>query len=161
MRPEPPSFDEFFVQESDTLLRLLCVILGSRSQAEDVAQEALTKVFERWDRVGGMENPAGYLFTVAMNQARSEHRKAARALKRLVRSTPANDDVFAPVEDRDEALQALAVLTPRQRAALVLTEALGYSGEEAATLLGIKASTVYALTHQARATLAQQAEVTP
>jgi len=35
----------------------------------------------------------------------------------------------------------------------VLTEALGYSGEEAGLLLGIKASTVWALTHQARATL--------
>ncbi len=35
----------------------------------------------------------------------------------------------------------------------MLTEALGYSGEEAGLLLGIKASTVWALTHQARATL--------
>lgn len=35
----------------------------------------------------------------------------------------------------------------------MLTEALGYSGEEAGQLLGIKASTVWALTHQARSAL--------
>ena len=42
---------------------------------------------------------------------------------------------------RDTATRALGALTPRQRAALVLTEALAYSGKEAGTLLGIKAST--------------------
>ena len=43
---------------------------------------------------------------------------------------------------------------------MVLTEALGYSGEEAGQLLGIKASTVWALTHQARAALQGTTEVT-
>ena len=66
--------------------------------------------------------------------------------------------MFASIEDRDEAMRALGALTPRQRAALVLTEGLGYSGEETGELLGIKASTVYALTHQARAALAANKE---
>lgn len=57
-------------------------------------------------------------------------------------------------------MKALAGLTPRQRAALVLTEALGYSGEETGRLLGIRASTVYALTHQARAALRADLEAT-
>ena len=64
------------------------------------------------------------------------------------------------VEERDVATKALARLTPRQRAALVLTEALGYSGEEAGRLLGIKASTVWALTHQAREALKGTMEAT-
>jgi DNA-directed RNA polymerase specialized sigma24 family protein len=67
-------------------------------------------------------------------------------------------DVFELVEDRALVADALAWLTPRQRAALVLTEALGYSGEEAGRMLGIKASTVWALTHQARAALRTNAE---
>jgi RNA polymerase sigma factor (sigma-70 family) len=152
------TFDAFFLDESDRLLRVLCVITGSRSQAEDIAQEAFLKVFERWDSVAAMENPQGYLNRTAMNQFRSEYRRAARTLRRVVASAPEHDDVFARVEDRDQAAQALATLTPRQRAALVLTEALGYSGEEAGTMLGIKASTVHALTHQARAALAETRE---
>jgi DNA-directed RNA polymerase specialized sigma24 family protein len=68
--------------------------------------------------------------------------------------------VFKAVEDRDAAVRALGALSPRQRAALVLTEALGYSGEEVGQLLGIKASTVWALTHQARTALKGSAEAT-
>ncbi len=156
--PETLTFDAFFLDESDRLLRLLCVVTGSRSQAEDIAQEAFTKVFERWEQVAAMNTPSGYLYRTAMNLFRSDYRRAARALKRVVRFRDEADDVFAQVEDRDEATRALAALTARQRAALVLTEALGYSGEETGDLLGIKASTVYALTHQARAALADTEE---
>ena len=153
------SFEEFFEAEKDRLLRILCVITGSHFEAEDLAQEAFTRVYERWDSVRQMEDPPGYLHRTAMNQFRNHYRRAARALKRSVGFAP-EQDVFKPVEDRDVVTQALGSLTPRQRAALVLTEALGYSGEEAGELLGIKASTVWALTHQARAALKEIAEAT-
>jgi DNA-directed RNA polymerase specialized sigma24 family protein len=86
-------------------------------------------------------------------------RRARVALSRAAGVGP-EQDVFKPVEDRDAAARALGALTPRQRAALVLTEALGYSGEEAGRLLGIKAATVWALTHQARTALRGTAEAT-
>jgi RNA polymerase sigma-70 factor (ECF subfamily) len=109
-------------------------------------------VFERWGTVAAMEDPAGYLHRTAMNLFRNQYRRTRVALVRMVRFGPEHD-VFKPVEDRDAAARALGSLTPRQRAALVLTEALGYSGEETGRLLGIKASTVWALTHQARTAL--------
>jgi RNA polymerase sigma factor (sigma-70 family) len=149
---ESPTFEEFFEEEKDRLLRVLCVITGSRSEAEDLAQDAFTKVLERWDKVGAMDDPAGYLHRTAMNLFRNQFRRATTALRRAVHLT-AEPDIFSVVEDRDAAAHAMSALTPRQRAALVLTEALGYSGEEAGELLGIKASTVWALTHQARTTL--------
>jgi RNA polymerase sigma factor (sigma-70 family) len=152
------TFEEFFASEKDRLLRILCVITGSRTEAEDIAQEAFTKVFERWDRVRGIENPAGYLEITAMNVFRNQYRRASMALRKTVGAAPAQD-VFQAVEGRDVAVRALAELTPRQRAALVLTEVLGYSGEETGKLLGIKASTVWALTHQARVGLQANQEV--
>jgi RNA polymerase sigma factor (sigma-70 family) len=155
----PPSFEVFFEDEKERLLRVLSVITGSLAEAEDLAQEAFTKVFERWETVGAMQDPAGYLQQTAMNLFRSHYRRARLALKHVVGLAP-QQDVFKPVEDRDAAVHALASLTPRQRAALVLTEALGCSGEEAGRLLGVKASTVWALTHQARAALVGTAEVT-
>jgi DNA-directed RNA polymerase specialized sigma24 family protein len=94
-----------------------------------------------------------------MNLFRRQYRRARVALKRAALSTP-EQDVFEAVEERDVATQALARLTPRQRAALVLTEALGYSGEETGRLLGIKASTAWALTHQARTALKGTLEAT-
>jgi RNA polymerase sigma factor (sigma-70 family) len=156
--PQPLTFEAFFEDEKDRLLRILSVITGSRAEAEDLAQEAFTKVFERWDRVAVMEEPAGYLHRTAMNLFRNQYRRARVAVGRAVGLGPGRD-VFEDIEDRDAATRALGTLTPRQRAAIVLTEALGYSGEEAGQLLGIKASTVYALTHQARAALHGSVEV--
>lgn len=151
---ELPGFEGFFAREADRLLRMLCVITGSRVEAEDIAQEAFTRVFERWDQVEQMDDPAGYLHRTAMNAFRSQYRRAVVAAKRVVVGVPAQE-VFQRIEDRDTAIRALAALTPRERAALVVTELLGYSGAEAAELLGIKASTVWALTHQARSKLAR------
>jgi RNA polymerase sigma-70 factor, ECF subfamily len=153
-----PEFEVFFEHEKERLLRRLCVITGSLTEAEDIAQEAFTRVFERWGTVGAMQDPAGYLYRTAMNVFRSHHRRARLAIKRAIGLTPEHD-VFKSVEDRDVAVHVLASLTPRQRAAMVLTEALGYSGEEAGRLLGVRASTVWALTHQARAALSGTAEV--
>ncbi len=152
MDTEPPAFESFFEEQKERLLRILSVITGSRAEAEDLAQEAFTRVFERWETVAAMDEPAGYLHRTAMNLFRNQYRRARLALGRAVGLRP-DQDVFKPVDDRDAAAQALGALTPRQRAALVLTEALGYSGEEAGRLLDIKASTVWALTHQARAAL--------
>ena len=54
------TFERFFEQEQERLLRALSVITGSRREAEDLAQEAFTKVFERWEAVAVMDEPAGY-----------------------------------------------------------------------------------------------------
>jgi RNA polymerase sigma factor (sigma-70 family) len=150
---EPITFEDLFHAQKDRLLQVMSVITGSRSEAEDITQEAFTRLFERWEAVAKMDNPEGYLHRVAMNQFRSRYRRGAVGLRRAIAVGPPRD-VFAEVDDRDLALRKLGSLSPRQRAALVLTEALGYSGEEAGRLLGIKATTVWALTHQARAALA-------
>jgi RNA polymerase sigma-70 factor (ECF subfamily) len=157
MDTEPLAFEPFFEAQKERLLRMLSVITGSRAEAEDLAQEAFTRLFERWESVTVMEDPTGYLHRTAMNLFRNQYRRARVALRRSVGFGPQRD-VFEPVEDRDAAARAMGALTPRQRAALVLTEALGYSGEEVGQLLGIKASTVWALTHQARAALRGTAE---
>lgn len=157
MTADALTFEAFFAAESDRLLRILCVITGSRSEAEDILQEAFTRIFQRWDRLSEIQNPAGYLERTAMNVFRNQYRRAGLALRRSVGIGP-DQDVFQVIEDRDLATRALASLTPRQRAALVLTEALGYSGEDAGKLLGVKASTVWALTHQARAALTKARE---
>jgi RNA polymerase sigma factor (sigma-70 family) len=59
------------------------------------------------------------------------------------------------VETRDEVLRALRTLSPGQRACVVMTDLLDYSSEEAAKILGIKASTVRVQSSKARATLKQ------
>src|SRR5687767_11957918 len=113
---DPVTFERFFEDQKERLLRILSVITGSRTEAEDLAQEAFTRVFERWDSVAAMEDPAGYLHRTAMNLFRNQYRRTRVALARTVGLGP-EQDVFKPVDDRDTATRALGALTPRQRAA--------------------------------------------
>lgn len=148
----PPVFEDFFQAQRDRLFRTLCLITGSRDEAEDLAQEAFVRVLERWDSVREIEDPAGYLHRTAMNAFRSRLRRAATAARRAVGFGPP-DDVYRHVDDRVVALDALARLSRRQRAALVLTDLMGYTAEEAGSILGVRGSTVRALHFQARSAL--------
>jgi RNA polymerase sigma-70 factor (ECF subfamily) len=152
MVDEPASFEEFFYLERDRLFRVMFVITRNRQEAEDLSQDAFARMWERWDTVGAMENPAGYLHRTAMNLFRSRYRRALLAARRGI-GIATQEDAFEAVDDHQVALQALSNLAPRQRAAIVLTEVLRYTAEEAGSMLGIRAATVRALHFQARSAL--------
>ena len=156
---QPASFEEFFHLERDRLFRLMFVITKNRQEAEDLSQDAFARVWERWDSVGAMENPTGYLHRTAMNLFRSRYRRALLAARRGI-GLAAQENAYEAVDDRQVALQALSSLAPRQRAAIVLTEVLRYTAEEAGSMLGIRAATVRALHFQARSALKSSGRTT-
>jgi RNA polymerase sigma-70 factor (ECF subfamily) len=156
LEDEYASFEEFFAREADRLFGLLVLVTGDRHEAEDLAQDAFVATWERWDRVRTVANPAGYLYRTAMNAFRQRYRRA-RILRRITGSV-VRRPTAAPVDASLELDETLRVLTPRQRAALVLTELLGYSASEAGLILGVKASTIGALKHQARTALKRESE---
>jgi RNA polymerase sigma-70 factor (ECF subfamily) len=148
------AFDSFFEAEAPWLFRRLCVVTGDRFEAEEVTQEAFVRVLERWDRVSGMDDPTGYLYRIAFNVHRRRRRRAALALRRVA-MPDSPSDAFAAADARQVVRTAIARLTPRQRAALVLTELMGYSSEAAARVLGVRPGTVRALATQGRAAMRQ------
>jgi RNA polymerase sigma factor (sigma-70 family) len=152
---ESASFEDFFAGERDRLFGLLVLVTGDRNEAEDLAQDAFVATWERWDRVRAVDNPVGYLHRTAMNAFRKRYRRA-QILRRI--PSVAGRTTAAPVDASLELDETLRALTPRQRAALVLTELLGYNASEAAATLGVKASTIGALKHQARAALKRDSE---
>ena len=93
----------------------------------------------------------------AMNVFRNRARRASIAARRSLGIADRGDDLAA-VEDRDEVIRAMRPLTAHQRAALVLTGYLGFTSEEAAQVLGVRASTVRALATKGRATARATAE---
>jgi RNA polymerase sigma-70 factor (ECF subfamily) len=145
-------FDRFFDEHRDRLYRALWLVARDRSVAEDVTQDAFLKVWERWDRVGGLEDPAGYLYRTGLNLLRNRRRRAALTLRRIVHASPPTDEIAA-VDARDVVVRALGTLTPRERAALVLVDLLDMTSEDAAKALGVRASTVRVLAGRARAAL--------
>ena len=144
------SFETFFEQTHQRLFGGLCLVTGNRHEAEEIMQDAYLKVWERWERVGAMDDPTGFLFRTAMNGFRSRYRRASIALRKRMALAPSADDLAA-VEDRDEVVRILRPLSPAERASIVLTTMFGYSSEEAGRLLGVKAATVRAHATRARA----------
>jgi RNA polymerase sigma factor (sigma-70 family) len=151
---QPLAFEAFFEAERDGLFGALVLITGDRHEAEEIAQDAFLLLWERWDRVGSMENPSGYLYRTAMNLFRKRRRRAALAVRRAVGFAHSGDP-FAAADDRQVVARALAGLSRRQRAALVLTELLGFTSEEAGRMLGVKSVTVRVLASQGRAAMRQ------
>jgi RNA polymerase sigma-70 factor (ECF subfamily) len=150
------TFEEFFELEHATLFRALWLVTRDRDEAEEIMQDAFLKLLERWARVAGLDDPTGYLYRTAMNLFRSRRRRAKVALRRVVGGQPRDD--LAAVEEREEVIRLLAPLSPRQRAALVMTGLLELSSEEAGRILGISANTVRVLAARARAAVRDRVE---
>jgi RNA polymerase sigma-70 factor (ECF subfamily) len=152
-------FEAFFDAESSTLFRRLWLVTGDRAEAEEIMQDAFLALWSRWDRVAHLDDPTGYLYRTAMNVFRKRVRRASVAARRAAR--PAfSEDMLEAVDTREVVMATLASLTPRQRAALVLTELLAYPAAEAASMLGVRTATVRSLASQGRAAFRQILEST-
>jgi RNA polymerase sigma-70 factor (ECF subfamily) len=144
------TFEGFFEATHQRLFTALCLITGERYEAEEIAQEAFLRVFERWERVAELDDPESYVFRVAMNVFRNRYRRAALAVRRSLSLAPQASDDLAAVEARDEVIRLLRPLPPRQRAALLATSILDLSADDAGHLLGMRPATVRALASRAR-----------
>ena len=149
-------FEDFFGSEHARLFGALCLVTGDRDEAEEIMQDAFLRLWERWERVRGLDDPSAYLFRTAMNVFRNRYRRAALGLRKTIHLTP-NEDAFATVEDRDAVVRALRGLTSDQRAAVVLTSYVGLTSEEAGEMLGMRAGTVRTLATRARAAIREKA----
>jgi len=153
----PAAFDAFFRTHHAGVFASFRLLAHDGAEAEEIAQEAFLRVWQRWDRVAAMERPDGYLYRTAMNVWRSRRRRAAVAIRRLGRRVRALEGAteggVPAVEDRDAVVRALAGLSERQRAAFVLTEGLDLTSEEAGEAMGVAASTVRVLVARAREAL--------
>jgi RNA polymerase sigma-70 factor (ECF subfamily) len=148
----PASFDAFFLEQHERLYRALYFVTGNRHDAEELMQDAFLKLWERWDRIDELEDATAYLFTIALNGFRMRVRRAKVAARRAIGAEiPA--DPFEDVDIKEDVRRMLNGISPRQRSALVLTEILGYTSEQAARIMGIQATTVRVLASQGRAAL--------
>lgn len=146
--PERLDFDDFFAGESEDLFRRLWLVTRNRAEAEEVMQDAFLSLYERWDRMSAVDDPKAYLYRTAFNAWNKRSRRAARALRATL--APSRGDDVDAADARTVIGDALARLSPRQRAAIVLTELLGFSSEDAGSILGIRAVTARVLTSQGR-----------
>jgi RNA polymerase sigma-70 factor, ECF subfamily len=142
------SFNEFFELHYGAVLRLVRAVVASPDRAEDVTQEAFARACQRWAKVGRMEHPVSWIYVVALNEERRRWRRVRRDENTLTPEAPVPDHapvVLTSVELRD----ALATLTPRQRAAVLLRYTADLPVADIARALGCADGTVKATLHQA------------
>jgi RNA polymerase sigma-70 factor (ECF subfamily) len=126
------AFTEFVREVEPRLSHALAMAYGPEAGRE-AAADALAYAWEHWERIGAMENPAGYLFRVGQSKAR-------RYLPRRPRLPAVRAEELPSVEP--QLPTALAGLSRRQRIAVVLIHGQGYTDSEAAELMEITRGTV-------------------
>jgi RNA polymerase sigma factor (sigma-70 family) len=149
-------FEAFFEKEFERLFQTLFLICGDRSDAEDLAQETMARLFEHWDRVASADDPIAYLYKSAFNLNRRRLRRPVLSRRTGSRSDETAPDPAQVVETRNVMLDLLASLPSAQREALVLVEWLGFTPEEAGRVLGIEAVSVRGRLHRARAAVRER-----
>jgi RNA polymerase sigma factor (sigma-70 family) len=145
-------FESFFRAEYRSLCQALLLLVGDAFEAEEIAQETMTRVLEHWDRVATMDSPAGYAYRTAVNLQRKRIRRLAVLAKRRFAAVSPGD-VTPDAGEREDVRRALASLPASQRSALVLVDWLDMDTQEAARALGIKPGNLRVRLHRARSAL--------
>lgn len=154
---DPDGFDAFCVDAHPRLVGALAHHTGDRWLAEELAQEALVRAADRWDRVSRLSSPLGWCVHVGVNQARSTFRRRAAERRARARQAAGEATHAGGADEHQVAAaavrDALALLTDDQREAVVLRHLLGLSVAETADVVGATETAVRARTSRGIALL--------
>ena len=141
MSTDEESFRRWAGERQLALLRTAVLLTGDHHRAEDLVQEALAKVALRWRRLAP-GNPEGYARQIIVRDNISGWRKRRREYV-VAEPTDAGTPDIGPEVDRRIVLdRALAVLTPRQRAVIVLRYYDDLTERSAAEVMGVSVGTI-------------------
>jgi RNA polymerase sigma-70 factor, ECF subfamily len=158
-RPESEQeFDRFYESVRLPLIGQAYLLTGDLAEAEDLVQEALVRAWRRWDRVGGLEDPNGWVRRVVHNLAISHLRYRKVRLRQVV---PRNERSTEPSTLDLDLSSGLRRLPLNQRRALVLSAIGGLSTAEIAKEMKAKEGTVRVWLSRGRAQLATSLDIAP
>ena len=69
------AFIEYVAARRPRLFRTACLMCGDPHRAEDVVQDALTRLYAAWGRVERMDNIDGYVRSIIVNAHYSDRRR--------------------------------------------------------------------------------------
>jgi RNA polymerase sigma-70 factor, ECF subfamily len=177
-----PDLQAAFAEHRPALLRHCYRMLGSHAEAEDLVQEALERAWKARESYRGEAPLKRWLFTIATNTCLNALARRRRlALPQLERDptsgdftigeieperyiTPAPDArLFPGPEELTESRESVALafiallqrVPPKQRAALLMKDVLGWPAEEIAAALGLSVASVNSALHRSRQAIAR------
>lgn len=150
------AFCNLFEREFPSLFRYLHRVTGDRDLAEDIAQEAFVRLYQR----GALpDDVRGWMGAVANNLLRDQHRTGKRRLRLLEagsgapemeRASRAADEDLLSEERKTLVRRALSQLAERDRRMLLLRHE-GYSYREIAHAVGVNEKSIGTLLLRATA----------
>ena len=152
------SFNAFFRESKDRVLRAVVMSTGNAHDAEDCVAEAFRKAYLNWDELRAMTAPALWVVKVANNLHIDRHRKHTRTLKLLPQLVRVEhiDQPNLPIDPK--LAQAIRELPARQRQILAYRVLLELTAKETARELSITVPTVNTHLHRALKSLRSSLE---
>ena len=137
-------FDAVFQSHYPRLARVIARLIGDPGRAEELAVEALWKLWQS-PRAQG-ENAGGWLYRTAVRMGLNELRGAGRrarheSLADLAAAFPDPEQARTAAEERRQVRSVLATIDPRQ-ATLLLLRSSGLSYEELASALELNPASI-------------------
>ncbi|MBE7162499.1 MAG: SigE family RNA polymerase sigma factor [Williamsia herbipolensis] len=143
-------FAEFARTHTSSLYGTARLLTGSRQAAEDLLQDVFVTVYPRWDRVRAADNPVAYVRRAVVNAfisstRRSAGRESSVDPAMVASLVPSSHDHADAVVAAGTVGPALATLSDRQRAAVVLRYFHSCTDVEIAEALGCRRGTARSL----------------
>ncbi|UCM90956.1 RNA polymerase sigma factor [Streptomyces marincola] len=148
-------FADWYAALWPRVFRTVAVGIGDRDLAEEAVAEAFARALATWPAAARTDNPAAWLYRVAVNEVRSRWRRGRlerRVLQRL--AARQSERTEAPPTPDDALWNAVADLPPRMRRMVALRYVLDLPEAEIASTLHVTRGTVAATLSKARKTLA-------
>jgi RNA polymerase sigma factor (sigma-70 family) len=158
-------FSSFYTQNRSELIAHANRIVKDKAKAEEITQEALVKFMLAAPELSSNDHALSYLHRTIENLCidlfRAENRRpnlvalddATAEVESTWQVSGDHSQAISSAEDAAIIRQALSLLSPAERAALVMWEVEGRSTAEIAKELGIKESAVRHTVSRARASL--------
>ena len=138
------------------MIGLAYVLSGSRSAAEDLAQEGFLAAHNAWDRVSLYEKPEAWVRRVVANKSVSMFRRKMREAKAIAQLKPEASYLPRIAAEDDEFWKPVRALPKRQSQAIALHYLEELSVAEIAEILECAEGTVKVHLHKGRKRLADR-----
>lgn len=161
------AFDQIMVLHQQRVIGLAWRMLGNQDDARDAAQETFLRVYKHLNKFDPEQDFAAWLYRIAVNVCRDLARKRGRGNPTSLEAEQEAGTMKEPAsahntersamhaQERAIVVRALATLSEKERAAVVLRDLEGLPTEEVARILGSSPTTVRSQISMARVKIKQ------
>lgn len=156
------AFDQIMIRQQRWVMTLAWRMLGNKEDARDAAQEVFIRVYQNLSKVDPDRDFSGWIYRITINVcrdlAKTRSRNSQLSLEEgietgsLAEPMGADNTESMAIYNQEQMIivRALATLTEKERAAIVLRDLEGLPGDEVARILGSSPTTVRSQISSAR-----------